>query len=1209
MFCRLLLLLLALCFSTTRSSAQLMPLEPYSVFLLGNFSQVKHVLQYTGTIGPMLDNCDSDWTLVLNGDLVDNSVNFQVATTRIDSFLSFLSGKERGQVVIVPGEGDWADGGRQGLERVRLLQEFVKEKNYDRVYFPLRKGCPGPVLFPVREDIKLLTINTQWQNHRYTKPTSESAECDLADEASILEEVEDYIEDHSDGNLMVVGHHPVLSNGRYGGSFPVTDWLLPVPGISFFLTSFKQNIGTPVHLVNAYFDEFRQDLRALMSDQFSLIYAAGHESNLEVIRDYENVFINSGAPLHGGYVRNTKATVFSSKKPGLIGVRYYPDGRVESLAYQLKDGDYVEVDRATLFQAPCLLPEPDIPVNKRLVPCVIEGETPTMSSLAHPERITITANPNYKGKKSTIKWLGQHYRDSWTTPIEADVLDLDSFAGGLTPLEIGGGRQTLSLKFSARDSLEYVFRSVDKDPSKALSRDLRTTIISLLLRDQTTTQQPYGALTASHLLDKIDILHAKPRLFAMPNDEKLGPFGSTFGGMLGMIEERPTDPKDGKSFADTDDVKRTLNLFRRMFQDRDNTIDVPEFVRARVFDMLVGDWGKHEDNWKWAGYRHAGGVHYRPIPRDRDHVFSRWDGILPWLADREWAKPSGEDFGYKIKGLRSLMWQARHMDRFVAAEADRDQWLTAAQAIQRQISDADITEAVAKMPPEVVASDGVEIEKKLIRRKADLEEYADRYYRILAKEVDVVGSNKHELFEVDRQADGDVQVRMFKIRKGIKNELFYERLFKPSETREIRLFGLDGDDRFLVRGDAKKSILLRIVPGEGLNYISDSSRVKGLSRRTLLYRSTGDNVKALGELRTMQSADPAAYQYRRTAFAYNTYFPLVYLGFSSDYGFSVNGGVTFTNQRYGKPDFSSIHKLGVGLSTIGNVQFNYDGNWRHVLGVLDLIAGASVEKRRRYRYFFGYGNETTFDPDLLQDDFYTLQYTSAQAYVGLQRSFWKHSYLNFRFNYEINSRQTLENNILEEIDLLGEDRLNIGKWVLELDFDFRDRKSLPERGARFHMEHRLGMLSTERAKTYLTGVFSGEYFATAMPFTLGVRGGVMYSHNEVPYYDLPTVGQNRYLRGFRRNRFTGTTGVYLNSDLRLQLADRMGALIPHKFGLRFFYDQAQVRIKEEKSNKWHAGYGAGFYFVPLREAYSLHLSLAFSSEESALVLFGFGSSF
>ena len=43
--------------------------------------------------------------------------------------------------------------------------------------------------------------------------------------------------------------------------------------------------------------------------------------------------------------------------------------------------------------------------------------------------------------------LGRHYRDLWTTPIEVEVLDLSTFAGGITPLRRGGGLSTRALRF------------------------------------------------------------------------------------------------------------------------------------------------------------------------------------------------------------------------------------------------------------------------------------------------------------------------------------------------------------------------------------------------------------------------------------------------------------------------------------------------------------------------------------------------------------------------------------------------------------------------------------------------------------------------------------------------------------------------------------------------------------------------------------------
>ncbi len=1186
--------------------------QTHSVFLLGNLGDVDDVEGYAQKINEVLVNIPNEWTLVLNGDVLDPDKNFRDATQLLDLFLSRVDKLKGGKTLIVPGDRDWDNGEEQGWSAIRLLEEYLRKGDYQNVEFPLKDGCPGPEIYHVIDGLNLMLLNTQWVNHPYSKPISESGVCQLSTEEGILEEVESMIDDQVTGNLMLVGHHPIYSNGRYGGRFPWYQWIFPIPGVSHLVTSFKQNVGSRYETVNEHFLHFRDQLRGILSDHFSLIYASGHEHNIEIIRDQENVMINSGSINGKGYVRKVNETIEATTDKGVVAVTYYPSGLVQSTTYIEQDSGFLALPLQTLFQAPCIMPQPTIPVNHRLLPCTDFLSYQPLGNLDRPERITMAANPNYAANKRKIKWLGKHYRDSWTEKVNLPVLDLDSFQGGIDPLEVGGGRQTKSLKFIApKTGLEYVFRSVDKDPSKALDRDLRSTIISLLIQDQTTTQQPYGALTASYLLDHLGILHARPILYAMPNDTKLGIFGAEFGGMMGLLEDRPVDPKaKGISFAGADDIKRSLNLFRRMFRDRDNIIDVQEFVRARVFDILVGDWGKHEDNWKWAGFKKDKGYLYRPIPRDRDHVFSVWDGILPWLADREWAKPSGEHFDFKIKGLRSLMWQARHLDRFVAAEASGKDWSKAAQFIKHQISDEVIDSAVAAMPSEIYATDGHLIAGKLKARIRDLEYYAEQYYAMLAKEVDVVGSNKHERFEVIRKDDGSVDIQMFKLKDRAKADLYYSRTFYPEETHEIRLFGMDGDDQFVITGESQHSILIRIIPGEGHDDIQDHSQVRKGGKKTLLYEKAAvSTLENDGELRRVVRAPDDAYRYSRTRFAYPTYFPLVYLGFSSDYGVSLNGGVTFTNQRYAKPDFSSQHSVQMGVSTIGNAKINYDGQWRHVVGEHDLIAGISAENRRRYRYFFGVGNETTYDPDLLLEEYYTLQYTSAAVYVGLQRSFWKNSFVNFKLNVEANSAQTLENTITEDAMTIGVDPFQIGKLSVELDLDFRDRPNLPTRGSRLYTTHLYGKTLNSKLENYQVGEGFAEFFTSFGPFTLGLRAGGSYSFHDVPYYDRPTIGQNRYLKGFRRNRFTGDGAIFFNSDLRLLLLDRPSALIPHKFGIRFFLDRGKVTVRDQPSRVWHDGYGVGIYFVPLKERFSLHLSTAFSKEEKGLILFGLGRLF
>ena len=52
-------------------------------------------------------------------------------------------------------------------------------------------------------------------------------------------------------------------------------------------------------------------------------------------------------------------------------------------------------------------------------------------------------------------------------------------------------------------------------------------------------------MAADILLNELDIIHAHPKLYVMPDDPKLGPYQEDFGNMLGMLEENPSNPEDG----------------------------------------------------------------------------------------------------------------------------------------------------------------------------------------------------------------------------------------------------------------------------------------------------------------------------------------------------------------------------------------------------------------------------------------------------------------------------------------------------------------------------------------------------------------------------------------------------------------------------------------------------------------------------------------
>jgi hypothetical protein len=74
-------------------------------------------------------------------------------------------------------------------------------------------------------------------------------------------------------------------------------------------------------------------------------------------------------------------------------------------------------------------------------------------------------------------------------------------------------------------------------------------------------------------------------------------------------------------------------------KDNDNSVDSSEFFRARLLDLFLGDWDRHEDQWRWADTKKGSEKKYFAVPRDRDQVFHLTEGVFPTSASRPWIAP------------------------------------------------------------------------------------------------------------------------------------------------------------------------------------------------------------------------------------------------------------------------------------------------------------------------------------------------------------------------------------------------------------------------------------------------------------------------------------------------------------------------------------------------------------------------------------------
>ena len=124
---------------------------------------------------------------------------------------------------------------------------------------------------------------------------------------------------------------------------------------------------------------------------------------------------------------------------------------------------------------------------------------------------------------------------------------------------------------------------------------------------------------------------------------------------------------------------------------------------------------------------------------------------------------------------------------------------------------------------------------------------AKKYYNFLAKEVDIYGTDKKELFEITRIKNGDVDVKVYDSNKnGDKQKLIYHRLFLRSQTNELNIYGLGDDDIFNITGEGNKSIFIRTIGCLGNDTFNDTSKVGGLSKKTWVYDTPKGNTLNLG---------------------------------------------------------------------------------------------------------------------------------------------------------------------------------------------------------------------------------------------------------------------------------------------------------------------------------------------------------------------------
>ena len=455
-----------------------------------------------------------------------------------------------------------------------------------------------------------------------------------------------------------------------------------------------------------------------------------------------------------------------------------------------------------------------------------ERRQPPPPRITSRDSVALPAGKRYEAGSFTRFFLGNTYRDLWTTPVRAPVLDLEHYAGGLKPLKEGGGNQTKNLRLGAADGGEYVFRPVDKLNATPPER-LRGTAWAKIFRDQVSGLFPAAGIVIAPIAEAAGVLHATPAFTVMPNDSALGKFREDFIDRLATLEEYPSKGEEGPGFAGATDIIDTDELLPKMDSLPAHLVDDRAFLAARLLDILVDDTDRHHGNWKWARFGPSKSTRWVPIPRDRDHAFNHYDGPLARVASL--AVPFVSRFEGKYQSIRVLSDNSRELDRRFLSALEKPVWDSIALALTRRVTDAVIDSAVRRLPPEY-RHIAPSFAAKLKQRRDGLPAIATKFYDVLAEVVEVHATDASDRATVTYLPGGLVDVQL----QSGNDEPYYHRRFDPRETADVRVYLHDGDDVGVVKGDVTSNVRVRLIGGNGTNQLVDSSRV-GRSGRARLY--------------------------------------------------------------------------------------------------------------------------------------------------------------------------------------------------------------------------------------------------------------------------------------------------------------------------------------------------------------------------------------
>ena len=1008
--------------------------------------------------------------------------------------------KFKKEAIFIVGNQEWSEGGHK---RVKNIEKYIRKNSKAKFYpddnKPLKRHDLG-------ENMVLITVDSQWfledwNDHVYINERSE-----IQNRTLFFLEFENLIKKSQGKIIFVALHHPIETNTKQGlwaniGGFSTNDFQ------------------------NKQYRKLRGRLKTIARGTDNIIFISGHDKNLQYLNKGVPQIISGAAGKIEG-VKTGGDEEFTLAKKGFVRIDIDTNGKVIANFFTV-------TNKASnlAFTVDVLKGQG----TEKVVKYDFKDQFPAFQSSS-----IYTKEAATKGRFYKTLW-GKHYREFYGKQVNASVVLLDTLMGGLTPLKRGGGQQSKSLRLEDKEGRQFVMRALKKSTTKFLQTNafqdtyigdaLDGTVVDKFLSDFYTTSHPYTPFAIGGLADAVGVSHTNPELFYIPKQEVLGVYNDDFGDELYMIEEHVGNTQLRlESFGTPNKILSTADVLQEINKSGKAVVDEPSYIRARIFDMLLGDWDRHEDQWRWALFENEDGTEYcKPIPRDRDQAFSKYDGALISFLTR--AIPGLRKMQTYDDDLRSVKWFASspyHLDLTLINASGMKEWEKQAKYIQEGISGDDIEKAFDAIPEEIKGETIEDIKTKLKGRLGNLMKIAKAYYTYLNKFEVVTGTQKSDDFKITRLPDGKTNIKIDRKDLGL-----LDRTFSNHITKEIWIYGLDGKDSFVVEGEGDHLIKIRIVGGKK----NDTYNFKNTKKVKLYDYKTKENtiVNKRSKKWLVDDYGINNYDHRKVKHNFNQLLPLIAVNPDDGLKIGVLSNHTFYSLQ--RNPFTYKHTISAAYYTsTSGYDVSYKGEFSNIFRHWNFgIEGAHTSSNFAEN-FFGFGNESSYEAEDDDLDFNRVRIGKWNAALSLNWRGVNGGHFQFRPLLESFDVENTQDRFVANLptDNAIFQRQIYGGVEASYNFKNKDSAAFPTLGVAIKLttgyktnidntdnENSFGYIIPEIAIDHKLTRSGGLVLATKL-------GGQLILGDDFEFYHAARIGGNNSLRGFRNERFTGKQSFYQN---------------------------------------------------------------------------------